>query len=907
MHKTFLEEVLDELEDKRIPMETCRFVLPSKRSGTFLKQHIAKRLERNIFAPEVHSIQEFMEMLSGMKQAATLESLLLLYTAYRESDLNRQEDFSSFIKWGQTLLQDFMAIDSYLLPSGEILNYLSAIKELDHWSLNKEKTPLMENYLQLWGRLEAIYNRFDSDQRERGRGHQGLVQRLAVERLKGGLIPKDPRTTVFVGFNALSGAESEIIQHLLSQGNSFILWDIDPAYLEDPIHEAGFFIRKYLRQWPYYQKRDNLPAKGKTSTAREIHITGVPKNASQTKYAGQLLQQMGEGQAVDFRDTALVLADEGLLQPMMKAIPKAVGEVNITMGLPLDKTILYSFFNSYLELCTERSPRGWYHKQVLEFLSNPYTQIISAAANPPFAHNLAQEVKEGNYLYLDPKMLLSHDGAMELPLFPEERLRPRQWVENCLSLIGALKNIHQDQGNSLELEYLYRFYTLFNQMGQYLEGVDFITDLKSMKMLLKQLAALETLDFIGEPLSGLQIMGMLESRNLDFGTVILSSVNEGILPAGKSNNSFIPYDVKQQYGLPTHKERDAIYTYHFYRLIRRAKKVHIIYNTEADVLEGGERSRLISQLLTDPQIQPRPTHSLAAPKISIPPVLPLQLQKGEPMMQALKELALKGFSPTSLTNYLRDPIGFHQNNVLRINEVEEVEETMAANKFGNIIHHCLEQLYRPWIGSALNPRDLIDQIPLLPALVSTEFQRELPGVDITKGRFLLVHHVILRYLENFLALEAEESKTHSVKLLALEERYMIPLEVDGLEFPIHLKGALDRVDEIDGQLRIIDYKTGRVEPAQVKIKDWEDLLVDTKKDKAFQLLCYAYIHHHKFGSLPIQAGIRSFKNLDQGLLLFMDANNSLIDQSGLARFGEQLHLLIREIFDPSIPLTEKMQ
>src|SRR5690606_3312693 len=172
-------------------------------------------------------------------------------------------------------------------------------------------------------------------------------------------------------------------------------------------------------------------------------------------------------------------------------------------------------------------------------------------------------------------------------------------------------------------------------------------------------------------------------------------------------NSFIPYDVKQQYGLPTHKERDAIYTYHSSRLIRRAKKVHIIYNTEADVLEGGERSRLISQLLTDPQIQPRPTHSLAAPKISIPPVLPLQLQKGEPMMQALKELALKGFSPTSLTNYLRDPIGFHQNNVLRINEVEEVEETMAANKFGNIIHHCLEQLYRPWIGSALNPRDLI--------------------------------------------------------------------------------------------------------------------------------------------------------------------------------------------------------
>src|SRR5690606_29002385 len=478
--------------------------------------------------------------------------------------------FSSFIKWGQTLLQDFMAIDSYLLPSGEILNHLSAIKELDHWSLSKEKTPLMENYLQLWGRLESIYNRFDTDQREKGRGHQGLVQRVAVEKLKGGLPAKDPRTTVFVGFNALSKAESEIIQQLLSEGNSHILWDIDLDHLADPIHEAGYFIRTYLEQWPHYQKQDNRPSGKKSYTGQSIQITGVPKNASQTKYVGQLLQEMAEGESVDFKDTALVLADEGLLQPMMKAIPKAIGEVNITMGLPLDQTILYSFFNSYLELCVERSPRGWFHRQVLEFLSNPYTQVLSAAATDPFAHSLAQEVKEGNYLYLDTKMLLNYQGAKDLPLFPEEKLRPRNWLDNCLSLIQALKNIHQARGSSLDLEHLYRFYTLFNQISQYLDGVDFITELKSMKMLLKQLAALETLDFIGEPLSGLQIMGMLESRNLDFGTVILTSVNEGILPAGKSNNSFIPYDVKQHYGLPTHKERDAIYTYHFYRLIRRA-------------------------------------------------------------------------------------------------------------------------------------------------------------------------------------------------------------------------------------------------------------------------------------------------------------------------------------------------
>src|SRR5690606_34377665 len=235
------------LEKKQLGLESCTFVLPGKRGGTFLKQHMAKRLQRNIFAPPVHSIEEFMEGHSGIKQSSNLESLLQLYRVYRESGLDRKEDFSAFIKWGQTLLQDFMAIDGHLLPATEILNYLSAIKELDHWSLQGEKTPWVENYVELWGKLEHIYNRFNQVQREAGRAHQGLIHRMAVEQLFEQGKSLGDRTLVFIGFNALNTAESKIIQHALEARDAQIYWDIDPRYLEDPIHEAGYFIRKYFR------------------------------------------------------------------------------------------------------------------------------------------------------------------------------------------------------------------------------------------------------------------------------------------------------------------------------------------------------------------------------------------------------------------------------------------------------------------------------------------------------------------------------------------------------------------------------------------------------------------------------------------------------------------------------------
>ncbi|MEO2051724.1 MAG: PD-(D/E)XK nuclease family protein [Allomuricauda sp.] len=907
MHTTFLEHVLKDLADKQLDVNNCTFVLPSKRSGTFLKKYIAQSLETSIFSPKVHSIQDFIAQISGVSQASNLELLLQLFEAYKKSALKQHDDFASFLKWGQTLLQDFNDIDGYLIPAKEILNYLSAIKELNHWSLQKDKTELIENYLELWSNLEGIYHSFTTEILHNKTGYQGLVQRKAVEEIKKGSQVHNGDTIVFVGFNALNAAESNIIQHYLELGNTHIYWDIDTYFLNDPIHDAGLFIRNYQRNWPYYNNR-KIEGQEHFLQPKRISITGAPKNVAQSKYAGQLLQHIQNDSTVDLKQTALVLADEALLNPVLKSIPANIGEVNITMGLPLNKTVLYAFFQSYLELQLNKSDRGWFHKHVVAFLSNPYAATLLRSNQSNFAAELIEQINSHNWLFLNESMLSrlkDHQKAIQL-VFPDDLASPTDWIHQCQTIIQQLKETYQQEKNAQELEYLYRFYTLFNQLCQFLENVAFVSELKSIKTLFKQLASMETLDFIGEPLSGLQIMGMLESRNLDFETVIITSVNEGILPSGKSNNSFIPFDVKRAYGLPTYKEKDAIYVYHFYRLIQRAKNVYIVYNTEPDVLEGGEKSRLVTQLLTDENLKPFVKHQIVSPEVRIeqPPLA--QIPKNGQLLEDIKNFALNGFSPTSLTNYIKNPMDFYTRNILKINDLEEVEENIAANTFGTIVHDSLEALYTPFIGQVLTKEALSRTKTQISDVVKHQFLKQLPGIDIGKGKFLLVYNVIVKYLQNFLDKELLDIQRHQIKILGLETKYETILDLPDLPFPIKLKGTLDRVDEVDGVLRIIDYKTGKVEPKNVKISDWDELITNYDKAKAFQLLCYAYLYakNHDFDSGV--AGIYSFKNLSQGLFRFTEDKNALIDHQTLVKFEQQLHSLVKEICNVQIPLTEKV-
>ncbi|MBD1260174.1 PD-(D/E)XK nuclease family protein [Maribacter polysiphoniae] len=914
--QSFLEQVLSTIYKDQGSFENTIFVLPSKRAGSYLKKGIAKITQNPIFAPIIYSIEEFVSEISGLSTATNTQQLFELYYAYLEQPEKDQDSFLDFSKWGQTLLQDFNEIDRYLIDEKSLFSNLSAIQEINHWYLAAEKTKMVQDYVNFWNTLDQLYHSFNKRLLKKDIGHQGLVYRKANEKLKDYILAQKHKRHVFIGFNALNTAESTIIQSILQTGNADIFWDLDSYFLKDQIHDAGYFIRNHKKTWPYLEQHALKGISSSFIQDKRIEIIGVPKNISQTKYIGSLLKQMALNTNGKLSSTAVVLNDESLLNPLLNSIPKEIEKVNITMGFPLDKTSFKNFFNQFFDLYVHKQPHGWYYKNILSFLSDPYTHLLLNDDHIALSEVLVQEITTHNLSFLTRHQLLSLikiDHPFLGTLFYEPIPSPIEFIRHCLEITAILKTKLQNNNNSLALEELYRFYGIFNQIAMILEEHEFINDLKSLQTLFQELVSMETLDFKGDPIEGLQIMGMLESRNLDFETVILSSVNEGILPAGKSNNSFIPFDLKRNFGLPTFKEKDAVYTYHFYRLLQRAKHIYLIYNTEPDVLEGGERSRLITQLLTDENIKNNITEYVAIPDIKVEPEKEIRIQKDQALLQLIQGHALKGFSPSSLSNYIRNPLDFYKQNLLKINDLPEVEETVAANTFGTIIHDTLEDLYTPLIGKFLNKELLTKMKGQIEGLVQHHFAKSYAAIEVLRGKNLIAYNVILKYIQSFIDYEIRESENHAIKILGLEQKMEIALSFTEVGFPVHLKGKLDRIDEIDGRLRIIDYKSGKVLANQVEIFDWTILTEDYKYSKAFQLLCYALMYTEGKKDYEIEAGIISFKNLSAGLLNFAvkssknsrSGKNIAITPDTLSDFTKELKRLVLEICNPNIPFIEK--
>ena len=890
----------------------CIFILPSKRASLFLKKAISKAEGKTTLSPEIYSIEEFIENISGLVTANSTSQIFELFAAYQKIGDYEKESFDSFLKWGQTLLQDFNEIDRHLVDASQLYQNIAAIQEVNHWSLTPDKTEMIENYLHFWKHLESIYEEFNSNLKNKGLGHQGLIYKSAVQNLDS-YIQKEKKSHLFIGFNALNTAEIQIIQTILKESNSSIYWDIDSYFLEDQIHDASHFIRKYQATW-YILK--NKPLQGISTnylSEKNINIIGVPKNISQVNYVGNLIADINTKSPEHLKNAALILGNENLLNPLINAIPKNISTVNITMGQKLETTTMASFFLNLIDFHESKTQKGWFHKNFLQLLTHSYTSLLLESIDLS-TDSIVKIIKTNNWSYIGSEQintLIPSKQQKTLSLLAEVK-SPIDLISLFLALIQQFRTIPTVSKDGLLMEQLYKFFTIFNQLKDLCTNYSFITNLKSLKHLYSQLITVETLDYQGDPVDGIQIMGMLESRLLDFETVILTSVNEGILPSGKSNNSFIPFDLKTKHGLPTYKEKDAVYTYHFYRLLQRAKNIYLIYNTEPDVLEGGERSRLITQLLTD-ENRTDITESIAAPKIHLRNEGKKTIVKTNSLSQLIKRKASKGFSPSSLSNYIRNPISFYKQNLLNIDEVEEVEETLAANTFGIIVHDSLEELYTPFIGKNLTVAFLEDAKKQTAFVVKKNFDKSFKEGNLSTGKNFLSYHVILKYIHNFLDAELVEIKNHQIQIVGLEKELKVSLSIAGLDFPIVLKGKLDRIDIYDGITRIIDYKTGKVEKRNVEILDWSVITEDYQFSKAFQLLCYAFMFSKSITQeqKTIQAGIISMKNFTDGTLLFAKKEsargpkNHLIDKDILIDFEQMLYQLISEICNSEIPFIEK--
>lgn len=905
---SFLDTLLDEMPGWQTQPESLAFILPSKRAGFFLKNRMAQKAGGTQWVPDIWSIEDFVSDVAGLRYAPLLHSLFRLYEVYNELHPGTPEPFADFAKWAPTLLQDYNETDRYLVDAHALFTYLTALKELRQWMPEGQTTELIERRTAFWRRLGPVYERFRKSLLAEGMGYQGQVYREAVSELPAYLENTPGKTFVFAGFNALNAAEDSLIQQVLEAGRGVVFWDADTHYLENPLHDAGLFLRRYRAQWPGLKK--TLRGTGAyLQTPKEIHLIGVPKAVSQARYCGRILEELQETGPEAIRKTALVLGDESLLNPLLHSIPKDIPTVNITMGYPLNNVPLAPLFRQLFRLWEQYDGKSWRIHSLLDLISNPFLRPwFTACGYDP--EKTRSRILVENTIRATPETLthLGVPAEIQQHLFPPGAINPPRFIALGQRLILELKSVALRLKDKMVLEYLRHFYRIFNQLSDLCAQYAYVNTLQALELLFEQVVTEGQLDFQGEPLEGLQLMGMLESRNLDFDTVILTSVNEGILPSGKTQQSFIPFDVKKAYGLPTYKEKDAIYTYHFYRLLQRARRVFILYNTQADVLEGGEPSRFIEQLRTDPQLSPFIQERMVVPDMGQTPQSNVRIAKDAHLLSRLAELGSSGFSPTSLSRYIKDPMEFYRRNILKIPESETLEETVAANTFGTVLHHALEKLYNPWKNKILTAEGVEDMIRSAPGQIHQAFTHHYLKKGQPHGKNLIALHVLEQQLIQYLEQERHLIQNHQVEILGVEDPVTRIIPIPGLDFEVRLKGILDRVERVDGQLRIIDYKSGSVLPSDLRIDAWDTLCSDPKRAKAFQLLCYAWMYGMPADAQPLKAGIVSFRNLQEGRQWFGLRGESryareFLEIADLDAFEAQLHRLILELFSTEVPFA----
>lgn len=922
---TFLSNLTDELitlyPDN---LSDITIVLPSKRARVFLIEHIQSKLSQPIFTPNILSIEEFIQDISGLRAIDAMEVLFEFYNVY--SDITEKkdiQDFETFSYWAKTVIQDFNEIDRYLLNQKHVFSYLKDVEALKRWDLElNQTTKLIDSTLEFWNKLPLYYESLYKHLLDKGIGYQGLLYRESINNLESftNEIPTSNKI-VFAGFNALNQAEEKIFQHLMLHEKALVYWDIDYAILQDPFHDAGLFIRKYQKEWKQFANQSFKWIETHFEKPKNIQIIGTPKTVGQTKIVGNLIEEI-QSKNPDLQNTAVVLGDENLLLPVLYNLPETVESLNITMGYPSKNNptqlLIAKIFKLHIN-AKQRNENQYtlYYKEVLDILNHALIEPYIGAKK------VESVIKYNNFTFFSNDKLFQlyeeHKDSETNPLF---ELIFSKWNDNANEIVTKLSKVlltikshlgAENQEDIISKAFLYSIYQVLNRISSFIEKYQSITSLSSLFSIYKNVVDLAEVSFEGKPLSGLQVMGVLESRVLDFENVIVTSVNEGKFPSGKSTNSFIPYDIKRELGLPTFREKDAIYSYHFYHLLYRAKNIYLLYNSEnSDGIDAGEKSRFLTQLEIDfPQhITKNTIYNAHLPSLAYEAI---KIEKTHSILERLKEIATeKGFSPSSLTSYIRNPIQFYTQRILRIREIDEVEENIAVNTLGTVIHETLKHLYDPYKGKYLSVNDINKMLDLVESETIKQFKEIYKEGEIRKGKNLLAFEVAKQNVEQFLKMEKKDVEAGiAIKILFLEHTLEGKIVDKSLPYEIKIAGNVDRIELRDNKIRIIDYKTGKVEARTLKVDDFSQLTSDIKYEKIIQLLCYALMFENnlEYRNYPLEAGIISFKNMKAGFMPFgLGKRNSIheITEETIIDFKVSILGLIQEILNPEIPFEEKI-
>lgn len=922
-------------------VNTIAFVFPNRRAGLFFQKYISELAETPLFAPPVITLSDLMAELSGKQPADKINSLFLLYNLYVDIS-GSAETFDEFLYWGELLLNDFDDIDKYLVDARALFTNLSDLKEMDDsfaylsdeqvqavrtfWQTfyPKGDTPNQRQFLSVWEILYPLYCKFREALAKAGQGYEGMLFREAAERAERGEALELPyRKVVFIGLNALTLAEEKFLLRLQQQGTADFYWDYASPLVKDKNNRASFFMERNVRNFP---SRHPLQTGGVPERQPEIEVIGVPSGVGQAKEVYALLSRLSPDEltATGALRTAVVLPDENLLVPVLNSIPHTIRHINVTMGYPLAGTPVSALMEYILNMqknvrYVDGAP-AFYFRDVLPILNHRYVMT----ADPEKIGALVKQIAAYNKVYvtfdeLNRSALLGilFTPVADVDAFAEYLIRVLQELNRLMSERAAADGPDNapQRARDLEQEFIFHYFATVNRMREVMREAGIRMQIDTYFRLLKRLTQTIKIPFHGEPLSGLQIMGILETRALDFDRVIILSTNEGVFPAKKTTNSFIPYNLRRGFGLPTYEHQDSIWAYHFYRLLYRAGRVSLLYDTRSNGVQTGEVSRYVYQLKYHYEVKVK--DKLLVYRVSSSKVPAVFVDKADAVWRKLSGFCADGrrsLSASTINVYLDCPLKFYFSAVEGVEEEEEVTETVRNDVFGSILHKVLETVYSP-LKDRLIMADVLDRIrkdgAYLNSLVEKAFAEiffKTETVRPLRGQNFLVGEIIRKYVEKLLYWDA---RLAPFRYLESEKRLETSFALsDGRR--VRLKGFIDRIDEVDGCIRIIDYKSGKGTNVFDSVENLFNKELKERAKAVMQVFTYAWMYGEPGHPLPVVPGIYYMRSLfserfDSGVYLKTGVGKrAALSDYALYRdsFEQALRRCLDEIFDRETPFTQ---
>ena len=929
----FLQLVAHDLYTK-IGNDLSRTVLvfPNKRANLFFNEYLAEESDQPIWSPAAMSISDLLQKLSVQKAGDPIRLVCELYKVFKEETGSR-ETLDDFYFWGELLISDFDDVDKNMVDADKLFSNLQDLKNLmdDYEFLDEEqeeairqffqnfsierRTELKEKFISLWDKLGIIYHRYRENLAELGIAYEGMLYRNVIEQLDADRLKYDKY--VFVGFNVLNKVEKEFFQKLQKAGTAMFYWDYDLFYTQRiSKHEAGEFIKRNLIDFPNELPESYFDIFRKPKKIR--YISASTENA-QARFLFSQTAQMGSE-----KENAIVLCNEALLLPVLHSIPQDVQNVNITMGFPLAQTPVYSFINAAMELQTNgyRPDTGRFtYEAVSKILKHPYTRQLSDHAT-----RLERELTKTNRFYPLPSEL-KKDGFLTILFTPQSDIR--ELCDYLLRLIKSISILYRKEGeyddifNQLYRESIFQSHLKINRLYSLIESGELSVRTDTLKRLITKVLTASNIPFHGEPAIGLQIMGVLETRNLDFRNLIMLSLNEGQLPKAGGESSFIPYNLRKAFGMTTIEHKNAVYAYYFYRLIQRAENITLLYNTSSDGLNRGEESRFMLQLLVEGPHEI--TREYLEAGQSPQNTLEIQIEKTPEILRRLYRAYDTAqpesviLSPSALNTYLDCRLRFYYRYVAGLKTPDEVSAEIDSALFGTIFHLSAQLAYTDLTanGKMIQREDLErllrDEIKLQ-GYVDQAFKQELFKVAPEEkpeynGVQLINSKVIVSYLKQLLRNDLQYTP---FEMVAMEKKVSEKITIQTALGPLTLRlgGTIDRMDAKEGTLRIVDYKTGGSPKIPANI---EQLFTpsETRPNYIFQTFLYAAIMSRKQPLMVAPALLyihRAASESYSPVIEMGEPRKPKIPVNNFAffedEFRERLQALLEEIFDEKEPFTQ---